>query len=197
MSLRALGAVAVTLPSCYYLWPTAKAEGHGHGHGEGHGEEGGSEHSGEGEEGEDAAGHGTSDDVHGADTPPPKAREAQKAASPSNRAKDEDSDSESSASDTPEGSDSEEETTDSESDNSMKNTPEASGPNDEERVTESGKDVEGVRFKGATTSGPQGDTRKHVPDSKGGAKKRIESDYGNQLGKMSEDEQKADNDDKV
>ena len=79
----------------------------------------------------------------------------------------------------------------------MKNTPEASGPDDEERVTESGNNVEGVRFKGATTSGPQGDTRKHVPDSKGGAKKRIESDYGNKLGEMPGEEQIADNDDKV
>ena len=190
---RAIGAIAVTLPSCWYLWPSPKAEGHGHGHGhgEGHGEEGGSEHSGEGEEGEDAQGHGASSDVYGANTPPPKAREAQKI--PSSGSQDDEADSsDSTPSDTPESSDSE-----GDSDNSMKNTPEASGPDDTERITESGNDVEGVQFKGATKDGAVGDTRKHIPDSKGGAKKRIESDYGNKLGEMSGEEQEADNDDKV
>ena len=38
--------------------------------------------------------------------------------------------------------------------------------------------MEGVQFKGATKDGAAGDTRKHIPDAKGGNKKRIESDYG-------------------
>ncbi len=52
--------------------------------------------------------------------------------------------------------------------------------------TESGGDVEGVQFKGATKDGAKGDTRKHLPDSKGGTKKRIESDYGVRQGTSDE-----------
>ncbi|MCJ1308933.1 hypothetical protein MMC25_002588 [Agyrium rufum] len=81
---------------------------------------------------------------------------------------------------------------DSESDGRI--TPGAS-PEDTERVVDSGKNVEGVQFKGATNATDdhtQDDTRKHVPDAKGGAKKRIESAYGNKLGEMSEEDQKAD-----
>ena len=67
-------------------------------------------------------------------------------------------------------------------------TPEMSEDEDSQNVaheTDSGKDVEGVQFKGATSGG--GDTRKHIPDAKGGNKKRIESDYGIRQGVAVED----------
>ncbi|KAI4258600.1 MAG: hypothetical protein LQ352_001135 [Teloschistes flavicans] len=57
---------------------------------------------------------------------------------------------------------------------------------------DSGNNVEGVRFKGATSGGTrdgeQGDTRKHIPDAKGGAKHRIESHYGKELGSLKEED---------
>lgn len=56
------------------------------------------------------------------------------------------------------------------------------------REVDSGSDVEGVQFKGATSGGTregeQGDTRKHIPDAKGFNKKRIESDYGKEQGRL-------------
>ena len=52
---------------------------------------------------------------------------------------------------------------------------------------DSGSKVEGVQFKGATREGGKGDTRKHIPDAKGGAKKRIESDQGNRQGVISDE----------
>ena len=58
-------------------------------------------------------------------------------------------------------------------------------------VTDSGENVEGVQFKGATSGasmeGETGDTRKHIPDAKGGNKKRIESDYGKTQGVAADD----------
>ena len=71
---------------------------------------------------------------------------------------------------------------DSDSDNEeQQDTPDTS--DDESSMntaheTDSGGDVEGVQFKG----GPIGDTRKHIPDVKGGNKKRIESDAGKRQG---------------
>jgi len=56
--------------------------------------------------------------------------------------------------------------------------------------TDSGGTVEGVQFKGAssaTEDGEQSDTRKHIPDAKGGNKKRIESHYGKRQGVAGDD----------
>ena len=61
-------------------------------------------------------------------------------------------------------------------------------PKDTPREVDSGSKVEGVQFKGATRHGEVGDTRKHIPDAKGGAKKRIESDYGMRQGVNEEDD---------
>lgn len=62
--------------------------------------------------------------------------------------------------------------------------------------TESGGNVEGVQFKGATSGGTrdgeQGDTRKHIPDAKGGNKKRIESHYGKRQGVAGDDDLEPD-----
>lgn len=45
-------------------------------------------------------------------------------------------------------------------------------------MTEDQKDAQ---FKGPTKDGPAGDHRTSYPDSKGGQKRRIESDYGKTL----------------
>lgn len=73
-------------------------------------------------------------------------------------------------------------------------TPETSDdeePQNTAHETDSGENVEGVQFKGSTSGGSrekeQGDTRKHIPDAKGGNKKRIESDYGKRLGVAADD----------
>ena len=69
-------------------------------------------------------------------------------------------------------------------------TPDTSG--DEENAVDSGKNVEGVQFKGPSNAGPnkqQTDTRRSYPDSKGGNKKRIESHYGQKQGVAGDSEQ--------
>ena len=57
---------------------------------------------------------------------------------------------------------------------------------------DSGSNVEGVRFKGAssggTREGEQGDTRKHIPDPKGFSKKRIQSHYAKDQGILEEED---------
>lgn len=70
-------------------------------------------------------------------------------------------------------------------------SPETSGGEDPKagaHEVDSGSNVEGVQFKGATSGGTregeQGDTRKHIPDAKGFNKKRIESDYGKEQGRL-------------
>ncbi|KAL6721719.1 hypothetical protein ACLMJK_000824 [Lecanora helva] len=78
-------------------------------------------------------------------------------------------------------------------------TPSDKGPKDFAHETESGGNVEGVQFKGATSGGTrdgeQGDTRKHIPDAKGGSKKRIESAYAIKLGESQEPQQDPSNED--
>lgn len=73
-------------------------------------------------------------------------------------------------------------TPDTSDDESSKNEAHETGP---------GGDVEGVQFKGATKDGATGDTRKHIPDAKGGNKKRIESDAGMRQG-VADDEPERD-----
>ena len=61
--------------------------------------------------------------------------------------------------------------------------------------TDSGGNVEGVQFKGASSAtehGEQSDTRKHIPDAKGGNKKRIESHYGKRQGVAGDDDLEPD-----
>ena len=82
-----------------------------------------------------------------------------------------------------EGGDESEQLDDSGSEGGGNDTPDTS--DDEEKVVDSGEDVEGVQFKGPSNAGPnkqQSDTRKHIPDAKGGAKKRIDSHYGQKQG---------------
>lgn len=126
----AIGAVAVTIPSCYYILTSIDTGGHGHDeHGEGHDEEHGEEHE---EGGKDEGEEEKSDDSE------------EKAEEKSDDSGDSDSGDEKEA-DTPETSD------------------------DEGEEGSEGKD-EGKN------------TKKHIPDAKGGAKKRIESNNSKTLG---------------
>ena len=81
------------------------------------------------------------------------------------------------------------------------NTSDDEGPENTAHETESGGNVEGVQFKGATSGGTgdgeQGDTRKHIPDAKGFNKKRIESNYGRRQGVAQKPEQDPSNKDLV
>ena len=123
ISFRAIGGVAVTIPSCYYILTSIDTGGHGHDehgeHGDGHGEKHGEEH----EEEE---------------------KSEEKSDEKSEDSEDSDSGDEKEA-DTPETSDDE-------------------GEDDSE-----GKN-----------------TKKHIPDAKGGAKKRIESNAGEAQGETPE-----------
>ena len=96
------------------------------------------------------------------------------------------------------------ESEDSGSESEGEGTPDTSdneGSENTEYVKDSGEEVEGVQFKGATSGGTedgqQGDTRKHIPDAKGYNKLRIESHYGGKQGEAQEPEQDPSNGDMV
>lgn len=156
-----IGSSLVFFPSAYYLIQSRPETSHGHGHehgdGDDHGNHGAEEHDGQ-DQGEQPAG----EEQETGDGDEQSADESEKS-----EEKPDDSGSDTGQQETPSTSD----------DESSKNVA---------HVTDSGKDVEGVQFKGATSGGTregeQGDTRKHIPDAKGGNKKRIESDYGHRLG---------------
>lgn len=163
---RAIGATVVTLPSLWYLmqpqierWNRPKGSGHG-GHGhDEHGEESEAGEEVEAHEGEDSGEKGGDEGAEGED-------------------------------ESKESGDESEQPDDSGSEGGEKDTPDTS--DDEEKVVDSGENVEGVQFKGSSNAGPnkqQSDTRKHVPDAKGGAKKRIDSHYGQRQGIAEDSEQ--------
>ena len=171
-SSRALGAAIVTIPSTWYLmqpqierWNRPKGSGHGHGHGdEGEGHE---EHGEESEGGDEGEGQESGEDKGGDESGEKSGEDGEKS---------DDSDSEGGEQDTPDTSDDEE------------------GLKDEAKVVDSGKNVPGVQFKGATSGGTkdnneQGDTRKRIPDAKGGYKKKIESDYAKVQGQANKPEE--------
>ena len=91
---------------------------------------------------------------------------------------------------------------DSESE-SGKDTPETSDDEDKgdyPQELSGGGNVEGVQFKGSsntTEAGEQSDTRKRIPDAKGGFKKRIESHYGQRQGVAEDEAQDPENKDLV
>ena len=195
ISLRAIGSVVVTVPSVYYLIQpqierySGKKGGHG-GHGEHGGEDGehgdSEEENAEESDGEEEGGSAKGDDSKGdvdADAGP---KEDKEEAGSSETTK------EKSSSDGP----------DNEGANkSGPDTPSDKGSDDVAHETDSGSNVEGIRFKGATSEGTrdgeQGDTRKHIPDAKGGNKKRIESHYGKKQGEAQSPEQDPSNEDLV
>ncbi|PNS18931.1 hypothetical protein CAC42_6026 [Sphaceloma murrayae] len=152
-----LGAIAVTVPGCYLLWPEPSHGDAHHGHGEHHEES----HDAEPEEKEEseAAPESTEEEA------PAETKDEAKADS-TKEVKD----------DTPA-----EDAKDS-GDETEAKPAESAG----EAEKTSNKKVDGVQFKGKTSAGDENnemhDTRKREPDGKGGFKKRIDSAYQKDLG---------------
>ena len=167
-SPRALGAAIVTIPSTWYLMqPQIERWNRPKGSGHGHGHD---EHGEESEGGDEGEGQESGED---------KGEDESKEGGEGGD-KSDDSDSEGGQQDTPDTSDDE-------------------GSENGAEEVDSGKNVEGVQFKGATSGGTkdnneQGDTRKHIPDAKGGNKKRIESDYAKRQGEAQKPEDPSDKD---
>ncbi|KAL8700757.1 MAG: hypothetical protein Q9224_000820 [Gallowayella concinna] len=172
-----MGAALVTIPSVGYLIQPQLNKGQSHGDGE-HGE------------------HGEKERHEGAVEDEEKSEEDEESERESKVAPDGDAQGDDESGDSPD-----DENTGSASndqprlDHSVQDagqgSPETSGGEDPKagaHEVESGSNVEGVRFKGATSGGTregeQGDTRKHIPDAKGFNKKRIESDYGKEQGQL-------------
>ncbi|KAI9713068.1 MAG: hypothetical protein M1820_001053 [Bogoriella megaspora] len=160
----ALAATAVTVPGAWYLLQPAEGGHHGgdHGHEEGqdekHGEEGEGEGEGESEgEGKDTPqeeGEGEEESQEGK----PKVSET-------------------------EGKEFNKSDTDELQRTKPADEDEGASKKDAHVVEQESKgNAEGVQFKGKTSQGDEDnemtDTRKHIPDAKGGAKKRIDSGYG-------------------
>ncbi|KAL9000283.1 MAG: hypothetical protein Q9169_001000 [Polycauliona sp. 2 TL-2023] len=181
----AIGAALVTIPSVGYLIQPQlnKSSGHGHGHDDGAHDEHG-EHGATGESEEKPEGDPESDTA--------KTEGGEDAS---------DGDSEgSSGSEDDSGEPSASSSSDESAQDAGKASSESSSKEDRQAGSyevDSGSNVEGVQFKGATSGGTregeQGDTRKHIPDAKGFAKKRIESHYGKEQGQL-EGEDDADSD---
>lgn len=156
---RAITSAVVTAPCIWYLWPPSKKKNeHGHGH---------DEHKGHGEDGEASGDEGREHSSEAEEAGEgDKTRQGEK----------------------------EDEKSESESEEGQQDTPETSEDEsgDAPHEKEGGGNVEGVQFKGATKGGTeegeQGDTRKHIPDAKGGSKKRIDSDYGIVQGAAQDDD---------
>ena len=157
---RAIAATVATSTGLYYLVPP-QIERWNRPKGSGHGGHGHGEHGEESEGGgeEDSGEKGGDEGAEGED-------------------------------ESKEGGDESEQSGKSGSEGDENDTPDTS--DDEEKVVDSGEDVEGVQFKGPSNAGPnkqQSDTRRHVPDAKGGAKKRIDSHYGQKQGVAEDSEQ--------
>ncbi|KAG8630967.1 hypothetical protein KVT40_000107 [Elsinoe batatas] len=159
-----IGAIAVTVPGCYYLWP---APSHGDAH---HGHDAHDEHDAEPEAAE-------ADDKEAADSESsdkdaePEAKESESKDEPAEEPKD---DSKDESADDSEDKDDKDDKDDKEDESS--GAPEKT----------SNKKVDGVQFKGKTKAGDENkempDIRKREPDSKGAFKKRIDSGYQKDLG---------------
>lgn len=162
-----------------------KSSGHGHdggGHGE-HGEHDGHEGTGEGEE-----------KSEGDQDPEAEKSEGGEDAPDGDSTRDENGEDGSVEQSTGSGSDDRPRPDHSVQD-AGQGSPETSGgedPNAGAYEVDSGSNVEGVRFKGATSGGTregeQGDTRKHIPDPKGFNKKRIQSHYAKDQGVLEEED---------
>ena len=183
---RLAGAIAVTVPSCWYLiqeGPT-KPSHHEPGNDDSH-------------EDFEAARKGDDSGEH-------EEGEAEKTEAEGEKTEDEGENTGDSEEAKPDSSNEEGEKSDdsppSGTGGEKQGSPDPSGNQDPANTaheTEDGNDVEGVRFKGATADGAVGDTRKHIPDSKGYNKKRIESDYGHTQSPEKSEENEPDNGDKV
>ncbi|KAL8712116.1 MAG: hypothetical protein Q9220_003550 [cf. Caloplaca sp. 1 TL-2023] len=183
----AIGSAVVTIPSVAYLIQPQlnKKRGHGHeqgGHGEHHEDEGAAE---EEKSSEEAEGSEAGEQQIG--------EQASDAESQAGNGGDDTSNDNSTSS----AADSQPRPDHSVQD-AGQGTPETASDEDPKAgayEVDSGSNVEGVQFKGATSGGTregeQGDTRKHIPDAKGFNKKRIESDYGKSLGTQEDEDRNA------
>lgn len=188
INARALGSFTVTTPAIYYLIANAPEPVGDHGHGHDEGDHGEDKH-GEKEESGDLAGasaEGTEEtteeqDGENADGPNESSEGTQ-----------ENLENEGSKSEGDETSDGKSEDSGESLGHDTPDTEEDEEPKDTAREVDSSSEVEGVQFKGPTRHGEVGDTRKHIPDAKGGAKKRIESDYGMRQGVKEDGEPKPD-----
>lgn len=173
----------VTIPSVGYLIQPQlnKSSGHGHdegGHGD-HGEKEGHEGAGEGEERSEGDEDSEAEKPEGGED----ASDGESKGEDGSEDGSEDHSAGSGSDDRPR--------TDQSVQDAGQGSPETSGGEDPKAgayEVDSGSNVEGVQFKGATSGGTregeQGDTRKHIPDAKGFNKKRIESDYGKEQGRL-------------
>ncbi|TKA64627.1 hypothetical protein B0A49_09017 [Cryomyces minteri] len=195
-----IGSVVVTIPSCWYLLQPNPSSSHGHGDAHGDGKHG--EH----EDHEEDDGHEESEGDEGVseEQPEEQSEEHTEDSAPEKDAKDDakedgKDDSKDKGEDHSEKDDDSEDKSDDKEKPQMQNDknksnvgPGPSQDNDETKTVETPENsgsVEGVRFKGSTKAGnddnSMGDTRQHIPDAKGGAKKRINSGYGIDLGRGS------------
>ena len=159
----------------------SSSKGHGHDHGHDHGAEGHGKHEEHEETSEDGdSAEASSEGKDGEQDSESKSEEAHDDAIPEEDGKGDQKDGGDSerSEESDGGDDKQQDTPDTSDDESSKTEAHETGP---------GRDVEGVQFKGATKGGATGDTRKSIPDAKGGNKKRIESDAGMRQG-VSDDE---------
>lgn len=161
---RALGAVAVTVPSCWYLLQNGPEKSHGHGdHGDAHGKEHGDDH--EEEESQDESKDEDKD---------------------SKKSDDSDSGDEGKDADTPDTSDDE-----GEKDDKSKDSKAGDGKPKEDKTKDNAKSKDGnsENNKSDTPKAPSGD-KKTIPDSKGANKIRTDSEKGQKQGKLEETTEK-------
>lgn len=194
---RAIASIAFTVPATWYLiqpqLQPKKSHGHGHGDGE-HSEHATPEGKSENSEADAAADTA----IHGADSDDEQGRSGEGGEAPEQG---QESDGET-GKDIEDGSSGEDESSGG-SGGAKKAplTPRDHGSDDTAHEMEEGSGVEGVQFKGSTSGGTrdgeQGDTKKHIPDAKGGNKKRLESHSAIKLGEASEPEQDHGNEDMV
>lgn len=188
---RAITSAVVTIPAMVYLLQPSPDSGHGHEH------DADEQHEDESQEGqgEEEAQAGESSDKAAPNSEPgdiipdlrkSSSQEGEDAGEEGDRQGGEEEAEDQSGDSSSEGDD-------------QQDTPGTSDdeqPNNVAHETESGGNVEGVKFKGATSAGTrdgeQGDTRKHIPDAKGGNKKRIESHYGKRQGVAGDDDLEPD-----
>ncbi|KAF2156659.1 hypothetical protein K461DRAFT_289056 [Myriangium duriaei CBS 260.36] len=161
------GAIAVTIPGCYLLWPEKSHGDAHHGHGE-HKEEHAESHDEKPDQEE------SSEDAQ---------ESGENKAEQSEQSQDEKSEDSGKSDDSEKKSD---DKADKKSDDKKDETSDDKEEKSDDNKSGSGKKVEGVQFKGKTSAGGEdneiGDNRKRESDSKGAYKKRIDSDYQKDLG---------------
>ncbi|KAK5136950.1 hypothetical protein LTR08_001457 [Meristemomyces frigidus] len=166
-----IGAIAVTIPTCWFLWPSSSHADSGH-HG-GHEEHAESHEEGEAAEAED-------DKPEPQEEPETKDESEMKDESAQDTTQEHEEAKESEETAKPSG-------TMGESQPASTDANKVSGKDEEavpKETPDRGGDTDDAKFKGQMKPGSDGntDTRKREPDSKGAYKKRIDSGLGKDLG---------------